>query len=325
MTGSGTHRAAAVVVTYNSEREIGPCLRSLAEFEEVVVVDNDSKDGTCEAVAGLGGAVRLIRNTANRGFAAAVNQGFAGTSSPLVLIANPDIDLREGLEELIAAFDDPKVGAAGGKLVSPSGGVQEGFNVRGLPTPAALAFEVLGLNRLWPSNPVNRRYRQIGCNANEARCVEQPAGAFLMVRREVWQRVGGLDERFFPVWFEDVDFCWRILSAGFRIRYVPRAWAEHEGAHSIKALPVHLRQRAWYLNLLRFSDKHFSPAARRAVRFCVYAGLFFRWCATFVGAGNGEDRSAYWRTIGSVRMAEAVGNGGGAGVDSSSAVESGSG
>lgn len=323
MTAPGSHRAAAIVVTYNSEREIGPCLRSLAGFAEVVVVDNDSKDGTCPAVAKLGGSVRLIRNSANRGFAAAVNQGFAATSSPLVLIANPDIVLLGGLAQLISAFDDPNVGAAGGKLVSPSGGVQEGFNVRALPTPAALAFEVLGLNRLWPSNPVNRRYRQIGCNENEARSVEQPAGAFLMVRREVWRRVGGLDERFFPVWFEDVDLCWRIRGAGYRIRYVPGAVAEHEGAHSIKTLPLQLRQRAWYLNLLRFSVKHFSPAARRAIRFCVYAGLFFRWCATFVGAGNGEDRSAYWRTLKSVGMAEAVGDG--AGASSSSALESGSG
>jgi GT2 family glycosyltransferase len=323
VTAPGLNRAAAVVVTYNSEREIGPCLRSLAGLEEVVVVDNDSKDGTCDAVAGLGGAVRLIRNTANRGFATAVNQGFAATSSPLVLIANPDIVLREGLDQLIAAFDDPKVGAAGGKLVNPSGGVQEGFNIRALPKPSALAFEVLGLNRLWPSNPVNRRYRQIGCNSNETRFVEQPAGAFLMVRREVWRTVGGLDERFFPVWFEDVDLCWRIRGAGYRICYVPGAWAEHEGAHSIKALPVHLRQRAWYLNLLRFSDKHFSPAARRAVRFSVYAGLFFRWCATFVGAGNGEDRNAYWRTLKSVGMAGAVGDG--TGTSRSSAMESGSG
>ena len=300
MSASGRSRAAAVVVTYNSEREIGDCLRSLSEFDEVVVVDNLSTDGTCEQVEILGGPVRLIRNTVNRGFAAAVNQGFAATSSPFVLIANPDIVLLGGMEHLIAAFDDPAIGAAGGKLVSPSGAVQEGFNVRALPTPAALAFEVLGLNRLWPSNPVNRRYRRIGCNENDAREVEQPAGAFLMVRRGVWQAVGGLDERFYPIWFEDVDLCWRILGAGYRIWYVPSAVAEHEGAHSIKTLPVHLRQRAWYLNLLRFSNEHFSPAARRVVRFSVYAGLFFRWCATFVGAGNGEDRSAYWRTLKSV-------------------------
>jgi GT2 family glycosyltransferase len=325
VTGSGGFRAAAVVVTYNSEQEIGPCLRSLAGLDEVVVIDNDSKDGTCGAVERLETPARLIRNSANRGFAAGANQGFAATSSPLVLLANPDIVLLGGLGELIAVFEDPRIGAAGGKLVSPSGDAQAGFNVRALPTPATLAFEVLGLNRLWPSNPVNRRYRQIGCNSDETRFVEQPAGAFLMVRREVWLSVGGLDERFFPVWFEDVDLCWRIRQAGFRIRYVPGALARHDGAHSIKTLPMHPRLRAWYLNLLRFSVKHFSPAARRGIRLCVYAGLLFRWCATFLGAGNGEDRSAYIQTLRSVRMAEAVGNGGGAGVDGSSAMESGSG
>ena len=101
-------------------------------------------------------------------------------------------------------------GAVGGRLVDTDGRPQVGFNVRSFPTPAALACEVLLLNRVWPSNPVNRRYRRLNWDPERPQDVDQPAGAFLMVRREVLENVGLLDEDFAPIWFEDVDLCLRI-------------------------------------------------------------------------------------------------------------------
>ena len=105
-----------------------------------------------------------------------------------------------------------------------------------LPTPAALILEALLLNRFWPGNPVNRRYRCLDWDSSSRSVVEQPAGAFFMVRRAVWQELGGLDESFFPLWFEDVDFCRRIRDRGFSLYYVPEAVAKHTGGHSIPQL-----------------------------------------------------------------------------------------
>jgi len=256
--------AGIVVVTYNSEDVIGECLdAALASGAEVVVVDNASEDRTLEEVRRRPGA-RLIANPWNRGFAAAVNQGIEALDHPQVLLLNPDAVLLGGLEALARACGE-RTAVAGGKLVDQKGRVQAGFVVRRLPTPASLVFELLGINRLWPGNPVNRRYRCRDLDLDRTAEVEQPAGAFLMVRREAWRELGGFDECFRPLWFEDVDFCRRAREAGYRIQYVPEAVARHRGGHSTARMGWERRRLCWYDSLLRYSGKHFSRAAHRVM------------------------------------------------------------
>ncbi|HYW45257.1 MAG TPA: glycosyltransferase family 2 protein [Bryobacteraceae bacterium] len=270
-----------VIVTYNSEAEIGASLdAALATGAEVVVVDNASSDGTVAEVARRG--VRLMANPTNRGFAAAANQGCAILSSPYILLLNPDAVIESGLEPLREACDLPGAAAAGGRLSDRDGNPQEGFMVRRLPTPASLILEVLLLNRIWPGNPVNRRYRGLDLDIGRRTEVEQPAGAFLMVRREVWRELGGLDERYFPVWFEDVDFCRRLVDRGYRVYYVPEAVAKHTGGHSVDHLPLEKRRVYWYRSLLRYSARHFGPVAFRAVCLAVVGGSLPRCIADLV-------------------------------------------
>jgi GT2 family glycosyltransferase len=271
-------RVAIVIVTWNSAAEIGGCLDALAGLPgdevEVVVVDNASTDTTRDVVAAR--RIRLIANSGNAGFAAGANQGVRATSAPLILLLNPDARLIGGLDALAARFDDPATGMAGGLLLDESGLPQAGFMARSLPTPATLIFEVLGINRLWPRNPVNWHYRCKGLDPMTAAIVDQPAGAFLMFSRRAWQQIGGLDERFHPIWFEDVDFCARIKSAGFRIWYEPRAVAKHTGAHSIRSLALENRERYWYGSLLDYAAKHFCSVSFRTVCVAVAAGAAFR-------------------------------------------------
>ena len=257
--------AGAVIVTWNSMPEIGPCLDALLRqgLSQVLVVDNASSDATCEEVRRR--PVRLIANPWNRGFAAAVNQGIELLSTPLVLLLNPDAELLEGLDALIEACGGPAVAAAGGKLVDDAGRPQVGFMCRRFPTPAALALEMLGINRLWPRNPVNRRYRCLDLDPDRPAEVEQPAGAFLMIRRDAWRELGGFSECYHPLWYEDVDFLRRAALAGFRIRDQPRAGARHRGAASISKLAWETRQWYWYDSLFRFAADHFRPWEYRAV------------------------------------------------------------
>jgi GT2 family glycosyltransferase len=267
-----------IIVTYNSAAEIGACLdAALASGAEIVVVDNASSDGTIAEVAPRG--VRLIANSENRGFAGGVNQGFAVLNSPYVLLLNPDAVIQTSLEPLREACDLRDSAGGGGKLVDPGGQPQTGFMVRNLPTAATLALEALLLNRIWPGNPVNRRYRCLGLDVSSRSTVEQPAGAFFMVRRAVWQELGGLDESFFPLWFEDVDFCRRIRDRGFSLHYVPEAVAKHTGGHSVPRLPLEMRLIYWYRSLLRYSAKHFRPMQFRAVCLAVVTGSFLRGIA----------------------------------------------
>ena len=263
--------AGIVIVAHDSGTEIGACLdRALLTGAEIVVVDNASSDRTREEVTRR--SVRLITNPENRGFAAAVNQGIRALDTPLVLLLNPDALLETSLDALVECCRSPDVAGAGGKLVDNAGRPQTGFAVRSLPSPWALICEVLLLNRLWPGNPVNWHYRCLGFDFSTPRDVEQPAGAFLMIRRSVWQELNGFDERFYPLWFEDVDFCWRSRQKGYRMCYTPNAVAKHTGGHSLAKISLENRQLYWYCSLLGFAAKHYRSSTARIVCAAVFLG-----------------------------------------------------
>jgi GT2 family glycosyltransferase len=287
-----------VIVTYNSGGEIGPCLdAALPTGAEIVVVDNASTDET--AVEVLKRGVRLIPNPDNRGFAAAVNQGFRELSTPYVLLLNPDAEIRYGVEELKRQCGLPGVGAAGGRTLGRDGLPQAGWMARQLPTPAALCFEILGINRLWPGNPVNCAFRCYGLSLTDMAPVEveQPAGAFLMIRRDAWDRLGGFDEAFYPLWFEDVDFCRRLKENGLRLFHVPAAVAAHSGAHSIRKLALGNREIYWYGSLLRYASKCFTPYGRRLVCFSVVAGSILRATVRLFHPSGWQQSVVYWKII----------------------------
>jgi GT2 family glycosyltransferase len=278
-----------VVVCWNSGAEIGACLDAcLADGDlNVVVVDNASSDNSCEEVRKRP-AVRLIANTSNRGFAAACNQGISMIAEPAVLLLNPDAVPVRGVRELAGCALEPGVGACGGQLIGEDARPQEGFNVRSFPTPLTLAFEVTGLNRVAPGNPVNRRYRARFAEGD----VDQPAGAFLMINRAAWEVVGGLDEGFWPAWFEDVDFCRRLRESGYRVRFFRGAVARHLGGHSANRLDWEQRQLFWYGNLLRYSGKHFSTPGVRLVAAAVMLACLPRAIAA-LASGRRSGPSVY--------------------------------
>lgn len=270
LEGERVDDLTAVIVTYNSRGFLKPCVQAVQRWtRRVIVVDNGSTDGTLEEAAGT----ELIANPINRGFAGAANQGFRAAATPYVLLLNPDVVVETGRDDLMAAAAE---GAATGLLVGPDGQPQRGFTLRRLPSAAMMAAEVLGLNRLWPANPFNRRYRCLDCDLTQPQDAEQPPGAFLMVRREAWRAVGGWDERFHPIWFEDVDFCKRLRDGGWRVRYTPASRARHSGGHSIRHLTGLERQVQWYVSLLRYAEKHFGAGGYYAVCLSVALSSFPR-------------------------------------------------
>ncbi len=273
-------RTGVVVVTYNSAEVIERCLDSCSDLP-VVVVDNASGDNTCALIRGKT-RVTLIANTRNLGFATAVNQGVAALDTDLVLLLNPDTQLTSRIDELAQACSEPGTGIASGRLINEAGELQAGFTVRRFPTPLTLAWEVLGINRLVPWNPVNRRYRCLDLDLNRSGEAEQPAGAFLMFRREVWQRLGGFDTQFHPLWFEDVDFCKRAAELGLKIRYVAEVTARHQGGHSIAGLGWECREVYWYVSLLKYASKHFRPSGYRGVTAAVMLGSLLRTAVEMV-------------------------------------------
>jgi len=250
--------------------------------------------------------VQSLLISRNLGFAGGVNHGARAATGDVLLILNPDAVAEPGaVQALLDCMAEQHAAAAGGALLGDNGELERGFAFRRLPTLSSLLCEALLINQAWPRNPVNRRYRCLDADYSRAQEVEQPAGACLAITREAWEAVGGMDPQFAPVWFEDVDLCKRVLDSGRTIVYCPGARFRHAGAHSVGKLSFADKQLFWYINMLRYARKHFSPAKVWILRMGIVKGMLLRSIATMVGKGpagvsSSEARNAYWRVIKSV-------------------------
>ena len=297
-------RCSAIIVTHNSGATISSCLEALAQQPcEILVVDNASSDDTVRRTEQFVArySVRLIANTGNRGFGAAVNQGVREATGDLYLVLNPDAIAGPGaISALLQCAQSTQAGAIGGALLNNDSRPSRGFAFRKIATLVPLVFEALLVNQLWPGNPVNRRYRCLDADYSQQQDIEQPAGACLAVTRTAWDSVGGFDEQFFPVWFEDVDFCKRLLESGSRVVYCPAARFRHSGAHSVVQLPFRDKQLFWYTNMLRYARKHFTKVQITILRLAIIKGMLLRSIGAMLGARQqslGETLSAYWAVM----------------------------
>lgn len=272
-------KGTAVVVTYNSGVWVERCLEALLAQPgwEVLMIDNASQDDTVSRASRFAGQARIYRNTVNTGFAGGVNQGVRLASGDILVLVNPDAVAAPGaLDKLAEALSTYNAGAAGGLLLLEGGRPQTGNMVRGRPMLGNALAELLLLNNLWRRNPWNRAYRCLDLDYTRAQPVENPAGASLAFPRRVWERVGGFDEGFFPVWFEDVDFCYCVRKAGWKIMYEPAAVFDHGGAHSVKQISFYEHQAIWYRNLLRYFGKHHGRWQCAVLRAGIAVGLPLR-------------------------------------------------
>jgi GT2 family glycosyltransferase len=233
--------AAIIIVSFNCREELRQCLRSVPATR-VVVVDNASTDGSAE--------MAHIANKTNRGFAAACNQGIAATTEPFVLLLNPDT-VNPPLQQLLDCMEtNPEAGACGPRILNPDGSPQ--ISCRRFPTWWRMALAELGLRNFYYVRHPGRE-------------VEQLMGSCLLLRRAALEEVGLLDERFF-LYFEEVDLCWRLKNAGWKILFVDDATITHTGGASSRPVRAEaLRHR--YESLFTFYRKHY-PAWHLAVLKC---------------------------------------------------------
>ncbi len=229
---------SVIIVNHNHRRVIEKCIESLyalldrAAFE-AVLIDNTGTDGTGEWVAEHYPQVMVRRNAVRRGFAANANSGIAALKQGrYVLLLNPDVICLAGLLDRLVGFLDAHPGAAiaAPQLYYPDGTMQP--NVRRFPRPTTLALRALHVDAVWKSHGV-RRYLMHGEPAVSEE-VDWVTGAVMMVRRAAIGAVGPLDESYFLYW-EDLDWCYRMRRAGWSVHRVADARAIHamgrEGAH----------------------------------------------------------------------------------------------
>lgn len=262
------------IVNWNTRNHLRACLASIEAHPpdapyEIMVVDNASQDGSAEMVREQFSHVQLIANRENAGYAAGNNQALILARGEFLLLLNPDTEMHEDtLNQAIAFFQShPEAGAIGALQRFPNGEIQP--SVRAFPYPLPLFFEIIGLSRLFPHHPLFARYRMGAFRYDRVQEVDQPMGTFFMVRRETMSQVGLLDEDF-PLFFNDVDWCYRIKQAGWKIYFVPEVTILHHGGAStsqVRRAAIRESHRA----LERFYRKHFRKRIPTPVFACILA------------------------------------------------------
>jgi len=250
---------SVIIVGHNHRPVIEKCLDSLhglpdrASFE-VTLIDNTCADGTAEWTERHYSDVIVRRNAVCRGFAANVNAGVReSTRTPYVLLLNPDVICFPGLLDRLVAFLEahPHAAIVAPQLYDPDGSVQP--NIRHFPTPTALALRALRIDALWKSHAV-RRYLMDGEHPVSTE-VDWVTGAALMARRSAIEAVGSLDESYFLYW-EDLDWCYRMRHAGWSVHRVPDARAIHIQAREGVRRPFSRAARSQWAGAVRFFRKY---------------------------------------------------------------------
>ncbi len=248
MPSPSAPRVDAVIVAYNSAPTLAGCVGPLQASGDVrvIVVDNASPDDTEAALAGFD--VAVVHAGSNRGFAAGSNIGIATGSAPYVLLLNPDARLEPGdLRALTDVLDrDASVGIVAPRILEDDGEVA--LSQRRFPRRRSTFAQALFLHRIWPRAPwTDELIRDPGAY-EQAGSPEWVSGACMLMRREVVERLGGLDESFF-LYCEDIDLCARTREAGYDVRYEPAATAHHVGGASApreQLMAIYARGRVAY-------------------------------------------------------------------------------
>lgn len=252
------------IVNWNTRDELRECLNCVLAQEgsvsyEVIVVDNASPDDSAAMVrAEFAERVKLIANGTNRGFGAAQNQAIAASDGRYLFFVNPDCRMPQPnlLSRVVEYMDaNPGIGVLGPKILNPDGTLQ--FSARRFPPMFAGIFRHTLLGRLFPKNRFVRSYLMTDSPHDSVMDVDWLSGSALVVRREMLDRIGGFDERFF-MYCEDVDLAKRAHDAGWRVVYYPEVEVYHRiGAASDKNPVDMIKQhhRSMLLYFLKYNAR----------------------------------------------------------------------
>jgi len=280
-------KISVIIVSYNVkeflQQSILSLKNSLNDLEhEIIVVDNNSVDGTNEIIRYKFPDIILIENDNNRGFAAACNQGLAASKGEYLLLLNPDTMIQEDtIQTMINFFESvPDAGAAGCKILNADGTLQLACR-RSFPSPLVALPKLLGLSRLFPKVKMFGKYNLTYVDPDELLEVDAISGSFLMFRRDVYEKIEGLDETFF-MYGEDLDYCYRIKEAGWKIYYVPDTKIIHYKGESAKHASFD-NFITFYKAMDIFVKKHFRKSHYFFLDIAFRMGILIRGLVSLIG------------------------------------------
>lgn len=253
-----------IIVNYNVKEFLLNLLDSIKKAidkitVEIIVVDNASDDGSVDVLKEKFPEVKLIINEKNIGFGAANNLALKEAKGKYFLLLNPDTIIREDtLTKMIEFFEThPDCGIAGCKVLNPDGTLQLACR-RGFPGPWTSFTKVMGLSKLFPKSRLFAKYNLTYLDENQTYEVDAVSGAFLMMRREVYEKIGGFDSQFF-MYGEDLDLCYRAQKANYKVYYVHSTEIIHYKGESTKRSKID-ETKLFYDAMHLFVKKHFSSS-----------------------------------------------------------------
>ncbi len=274
------------IVNYNAGEYLLKCLESLKKLKDelnftVVIIDNDSKDDSFESARKKYAEFEYIDNKANLGFGKAHNLALRTATTPYVLTLNPDCEVPRGTLKYIFDFmeKNPDVGISTSK-VEKADGTLDIASHRGFPTPMA-SFKYFFLKD-------DSEYHLTNRDMNKNHEIDSAVGAFMFMRKSVLERVGYFDEDYF-LYGEDIDICFRVKKAGFKVMYLPEVKVLHvKGVssgikkHSQKesgasSSTQNLAMNYFYTTMKIFYKKHYARNYPKFFNWMVYKGIDLKW------------------------------------------------
>lgn len=255
-------KLSITIASWNTQGDLRICLDSLQKVLdelpfEVLVIDNNSADGSADMVEAEFPWVRLFRNSRNYGFTGAHNFGLMNKKGPYTLLLNSDTVVHPGALKTLVDYLDahPEVGFIGPKLLNPDGSLQ--LSCRRFPNPVAAIFRNSLMGKLFPKNKWLREYLMTDWDHSTQREVDWVSGAAFIITDECYKKIGPMDDKFY-MFCEDVDWCWRGWEAGFKVVYLPTAQITHAIGRSTDKAPNRMIGR-FHRSMLYFYRKNMVP------------------------------------------------------------------
>ncbi|MFA6422556.1 MAG: glycosyltransferase family 2 protein [Candidatus Buchananbacteria bacterium] len=253
-------KISIVIVSWNVKDLLQKCLNSiinnpLYELTETFVVDNASKDGSAEMVKEKFPQINLIASDKNLGFAKGNNVALKKCTGDYILFLNPDTEIFTDTLQKSVEFmaQNPNCGIMGCKMLYGDKSFQP--SVRRFPSLWPIFLMLIKAPKIFKKIKAIDRYMATDFDYNKAQEVDQVMGAYMFVKKEVIDRVGAFDERFF-YWFEEVDFCLRVKKAGFKIMYDPKTIIIHHGGKSFAQQKTINNQKIFFQSAFKYFMKN---------------------------------------------------------------------
>lgn len=268
-----------IIVNYKSKDFTRGCIESIKKNTrkisyEIIVIDNNSKDGCIEILSHQHSDVKMIANPENSGFSKANNIAAVISKGRYILYLNPDtVVYEETLDKMVKYMEEhPDVGIAGCRVENPDGTMQRACR-RSIPTPKIAFFRLSGLSKLFPNSKTIGKYNLSYIDENQEVEVEAVSGAFLMCRRTVYEQIKGFDEDYF-MYAEDIDFCFKARQYGWKVMFYPDTRITHFKGQSSKQMSL-TATKAFYDSMAIFFNKNLEKETNPILTLLVYFGIWF--------------------------------------------------